>query len=124
MLKTDLLSSLETVLSPTVVSILKINSQLKHIFKTSLVVANKVTNVISLTVTFFLRKKLSVATLGDNVYMQNPWVVTMNLEEEGDVQSSLLLMWSAESWLRKKNDLQDKCLSLYSGIYSMLSYGG
>ncbi|XP_057362061.1 kinesin-like protein KIF11 isoform X2 [Manis pentadactyla] len=41
-LKTDLLSSLETVLSPTVVSILKINSQLKHIFKTSLVVANKI----------------------------------------------------------------------------------
>ncbi|XP_057593320.1 kinesin-like protein KIF11 isoform X1 [Hippopotamus amphibius kiboko] len=41
-LKTDLLSSLETVLSPTVVSILEINSQLKHIFKTSLTVANKV----------------------------------------------------------------------------------
>ncbi|XP_036192486.1 kinesin-like protein KIF11 isoform X1 [Myotis myotis] len=41
-LKTDLLSSLETILSPTVLAILKINSQLKHIFKTSLTVANKV----------------------------------------------------------------------------------
>ncbi|XP_053063501.1 kinesin-like protein KIF11 isoform X2 [Acinonyx jubatus] len=41
-LKTDLLSSLETTLSPTVVSILKINSQLKHIFKTSLTVASKI----------------------------------------------------------------------------------
>uniref|UniRef100_A0A8C0T9G4 Kinesin-like protein KIF11 n=1 Tax=Canis lupus familiaris TaxID=9615 RepID=A0A8C0T9G4_CANLF len=41
-LKTDLLTSLETVLSPTVVSILKINSQLKHIFKTSLTVASKI----------------------------------------------------------------------------------
>nr|XP_019594034.1 PREDICTED: kinesin-like protein KIF11 [Rhinolophus sinicus] len=41
-LKTDLLSSLETVLSPTVVSIVKINNQLKHIFKTSLTVANKI----------------------------------------------------------------------------------
>uniref|UniRef100_A0A2K6V0M6 Kinesin family member 11 n=1 Tax=Saimiri boliviensis boliviensis TaxID=39432 RepID=A0A2K6V0M6_SAIBB len=41
-LKTDLLSSLETILSPTVVSILKINSQLKHIFKTSLTVADKI----------------------------------------------------------------------------------
>ncbi|KAB0398309.1 hypothetical protein E2I00_001537, partial [Balaenoptera physalus] len=40
-LKSDLLSSLETVLSPTVVSILEINSQLKHIFKTSLILANK-----------------------------------------------------------------------------------
>ncbi|XP_039086224.1 kinesin-like protein KIF11 isoform X1 [Hyaena hyaena] len=42
LLKTDLLSSLETTLSPTVVSILKINSQLKHIFKTSLTVASKI----------------------------------------------------------------------------------
>ncbi|XP_037583675.1 kinesin-like protein KIF11 [Cebus imitator] len=41
-LKIDLLSSLETILSPTVVSILKINSQLKHIFKTSLTVADKI----------------------------------------------------------------------------------
>ncbi|XP_068404314.1 kinesin-like protein KIF11 isoform X2 [Eschrichtius robustus] len=41
-LKSDLLSSLETVLSPTVVSILEINSQLKHIFKTSLILANKI----------------------------------------------------------------------------------
>uniref|UniRef100_G3R860 Kinesin-like protein KIF11 n=1 Tax=Gorilla gorilla gorilla TaxID=9595 RepID=G3R860_GORGO len=41
-LKTDLLSSLEMILSPTVVSILKINSQLKHIFKTSLTVADKI----------------------------------------------------------------------------------
>ncbi|KAB1271670.1 Kinesin-like protein KIF11 [Camelus dromedarius] len=41
-LKTDLLSSLETVLSPTVVSILEINNQLKRIFKTSLIVANKI----------------------------------------------------------------------------------
>lgn len=41
-LKTDLLTSLETILSPTVVSILKINSQLKHIFKTSLTVADKI----------------------------------------------------------------------------------
>nr|XP_035934971.1 kinesin-like protein KIF11 isoform X1 [Halichoerus grypus] len=37
-LKTDLLNSLETVLSPTMVFILKINSQLKHLFKTSLTV--------------------------------------------------------------------------------------
>ncbi|XP_006147700.1 kinesin-like protein KIF11 [Tupaia chinensis] len=41
-LKTDLLSSLKTVLSPTVVSILKIKSQLMHIFKTSLTVAEKI----------------------------------------------------------------------------------
>ncbi|XP_036294449.1 kinesin-like protein KIF11 isoform X1 [Pipistrellus kuhlii] len=41
-LKTDLLSSLETILSPTVLAVLKINSQLKHIFKTSLTVANKI----------------------------------------------------------------------------------
>lgn len=41
-LKTDLLSSLETVLSPTVVSILEVNSQLKHIFRTSLTVSNKI----------------------------------------------------------------------------------
>ncbi|XP_029772067.1 kinesin-like protein KIF11 [Suricata suricatta] len=41
-LKTDLLSSLETTLSPTVVSILKLNSQLKHIFKTSLTVASQI----------------------------------------------------------------------------------
>lgn len=47
-LKTDLLTSLETVLSPTMVSILKINSQLKHIFKTSLTVASKVTNIMFL----------------------------------------------------------------------------
>ncbi|KAM9197352.1 kinesin-like protein KIF11 isoform 3-T3 [Dugong dugon] len=40
-LKTDLLNSLETILSPTVMSILKINSQIKHIFKTSLTVADK-----------------------------------------------------------------------------------
>uniref|UniRef100_A0A8C9DLE3 Kinesin family member 11 n=1 Tax=Prolemur simus TaxID=1328070 RepID=A0A8C9DLE3_PROSS len=41
-LKTDLVNSLEMILSPTVVSILKINSQLKHIFKTSLTVADKI----------------------------------------------------------------------------------
>ncbi|KAG8523562.1 Kinesin-like protein KIF11 [Galemys pyrenaicus] len=41
-LKTELLSSLETILSPTVVSILKINNQLKHIFKTSLAVTDKI----------------------------------------------------------------------------------
>ncbi|KAF3827764.1 hypothetical protein GH733_000999 [Mirounga leonina] len=41
-LKTDLLNSLETVLSPTMVFILKINSQLKHLFKTSLTVASKI----------------------------------------------------------------------------------
>ncbi|XP_053520016.1 kinesin-like protein KIF11 isoform X2 [Artibeus jamaicensis] len=41
-LKTDLLSSLETILSPTVLAIRKIDSQLKHIFKTSLTVANKI----------------------------------------------------------------------------------
>lgn len=41
-LKTDLLSSLETILSPTLVSILKINSQLKHVFKTALTVADKI----------------------------------------------------------------------------------
>ncbi|KAM6185524.1 kinesin-like protein KIF11 [Rhynchocyon petersi] len=42
MLKTDLLNSLETILSSTVVSILKINSQMKHIFQTSLTVADKI----------------------------------------------------------------------------------
>ena len=41
-LKTDLLSSLGTALSPTVASILEINSQLKTIFKTSSIVANKI----------------------------------------------------------------------------------
>ncbi|XP_037353123.1 kinesin-like protein KIF11 isoform X2 [Talpa occidentalis] len=41
-LKTELLSSLETILSPAVVSILKINNQLKHIFKTSLTVTDKI----------------------------------------------------------------------------------
>ncbi|EHB05164.1 Kinesin-like protein KIF11 [Heterocephalus glaber] len=41
-LTTDLLHSLRTVLSPTVVSILKINSQLKHIFKTSLTEAGQI----------------------------------------------------------------------------------
>ncbi|XP_004583416.2 kinesin-like protein KIF11 [Ochotona princeps] len=40
--KTELLSSLETILSPSVVSILKISTQLKHIFKTSLAVADKI----------------------------------------------------------------------------------
>ncbi|KAB1271671.1 Kinesin-like protein KIF11 [Camelus dromedarius] len=58
-LKTDLLSSLETVLSPTVVSILEINNQLKRIFKTSLIVANKVTNNLILS-NCHLRKKLSL----------------------------------------------------------------
>lgn len=47
-LKTDLLTSLETVLSPAMASILKINNQLKHIFKTSLTVASKVTNTMFL----------------------------------------------------------------------------
>ena len=56
-LKSDLLSSLETVLSPTVVSILEINSQLKHIFKTSLILANKVTNILIMS-NCCLRKKL------------------------------------------------------------------
>lgn len=41
-LTTDLLHSLQTVLSPTVIAILKINSQLKHIFKTSLTEAEKI----------------------------------------------------------------------------------
>uniref|UniRef100_A0A8C5KVD1 Kinesin family member 11 n=1 Tax=Jaculus jaculus TaxID=51337 RepID=A0A8C5KVD1_JACJA len=41
-LKTDLLSSLKTILSPTVVSILQINIHLQHIFKTSLIVAEKI----------------------------------------------------------------------------------
>ncbi|XP_076981543.1 kinesin-like protein KIF11 [Tamandua tetradactyla] len=41
-LKTDLQSSLESILSPNVVSILKINSQIKHIFKTSLTMADKI----------------------------------------------------------------------------------
>ncbi|KAM8782786.1 kinesin-like protein KIF11 isoform 2-T2 [Rhynchonycteris naso] len=41
-LKTDLLNSLETILSPTVLAILNINSQLLPIFKTSLKVANKI----------------------------------------------------------------------------------
>lgn len=41
-LTTGLLSSLETVLKPTVVYILEINSQLKHSFKTSLAVADKI----------------------------------------------------------------------------------
>uniref|UniRef100_H0XR68 Kinesin-like protein n=1 Tax=Otolemur garnettii TaxID=30611 RepID=H0XR68_OTOGA len=41
-LKTDLLRSLEMILSSTVVSILKINSQPKHICKTSLTVADKI----------------------------------------------------------------------------------
>lgn len=45
-LKTDLLTSLETVLSPAMASILEINNQLKHIFKTSLTVASKVTNTV------------------------------------------------------------------------------
>ncbi|KAM5236473.1 kinesin-like protein KIF11 [Ctenodactylus gundi] len=40
-LTTDLLHSLKMILSPTVVSILKINSEFKHIFKTSLTVAEK-----------------------------------------------------------------------------------
>ncbi|XP_006880402.1 PREDICTED: kinesin-like protein KIF11-like [Elephantulus edwardii] len=40
-LKTDLLNSLETVLSPTLVSILNIKSQMKHMFNTSLIVAHK-----------------------------------------------------------------------------------
>ncbi|XP_007949455.1 kinesin-like protein KIF11 [Orycteropus afer afer] len=40
--KTDLLNSLETILSPTVISILQINSQIKHIFRTSLTVADKI----------------------------------------------------------------------------------
>uniref|UniRef100_A0AAA9SWZ9 Kinesin-like protein KIF11 n=1 Tax=Bos taurus TaxID=9913 RepID=A0AAA9SWZ9_BOVIN len=40
-LKTELLSSLGTVLSPTVASILEINSQLENIFKTLSIVANK-----------------------------------------------------------------------------------
>lgn len=40
--KTELLNKLGTVLSPTVVSILEINSQLKHIFKTSLTLTEKI----------------------------------------------------------------------------------
>ncbi|XP_008847843.1 kinesin-like protein KIF11 [Nannospalax galili] len=39
---TDLLSSLKTILSPSVLSILKINRQLQHIFKTSLTVSEKI----------------------------------------------------------------------------------
>ncbi|KAM4839125.1 kinesin-like protein KIF11 [Urocitellus parryii] len=39
---TGLLSSLETILKPAVVHILEINSQLKHSFKTSLTVADKI----------------------------------------------------------------------------------
>ena len=45
-LKTDLLSSLGTALFPTVASILEISSQLKNIFKTLSIVANKVTNIL------------------------------------------------------------------------------
>lgn len=41
-LKTELQSSLETVLSPSVVSILKINRQLMNIFKSSLTLADKI----------------------------------------------------------------------------------
>ncbi|XP_066211760.1 kinesin-like protein KIF11 isoform X1 [Saccopteryx leptura] len=40
--KTDLLNSLETILSPAVLAILNINSQLLPIFKTSLRLANKI----------------------------------------------------------------------------------
>ena len=45
-LKTYLLSSLGTALFPTVASILEISSQLKNIFKTLSIVANKVTNIL------------------------------------------------------------------------------
>ena len=45
-LKTDLLSSLGTALFPTVASILEISSQLKNIFKTLSIVANKATNIL------------------------------------------------------------------------------
>uniref|UniRef100_A0A8B7TZZ6 Kinesin-like protein KIF11 n=1 Tax=Castor canadensis TaxID=51338 RepID=A0A8B7TZZ6_CASCN len=41
-LTSGLLSSLETILSPTVVSILKVNRQLQHIFKTSWMIAEKI----------------------------------------------------------------------------------
>lgn len=83
-LKTDLLSSLETILSPTVLAVLKINSQLKHIFKTSLTVANKVINVVILKSNCYLKgKKLSETTPGDL------HIKSMGSEKESRVGRSL-----------------------------------
>ncbi|KAB0374557.1 hypothetical protein FD755_013049, partial [Muntiacus reevesi] len=99
-LKTDLLSSLGTALSPTVASILEINSQLKKIFKTLSIVANKIEDQ---------KKEMDGFLISSLAESQK---VCENLTEDEVYQ--LISLWE-----ERFCDLEEKCKTIQKPVSSV-----
>ncbi|XP_008061851.1 kinesin-like protein KIF11 [Carlito syrichta] len=123
-LKTDLLSSLEMILSPTVVSILKINTQLKHIFKASSAVADKMEDQKKEMDSFF-------STLCNNLHELQENTVSSLVESQklcGNLTEDLKTIKQTHSqelcqlinlWTERFCALEEKCENIQKPLNSV-----
>ncbi|XP_006831510.1 PREDICTED: kinesin-like protein KIF11 [Chrysochloris asiatica] len=122
-LKTDLLNSWETILSP-VVSILTINSQIKQIFKTSLTVANKIEDQ---------RKEMDVflSTLCSNLHKLQESTISSLAESQkicDNLTEDLKMVKQTHSqelcqlinlWAERFSALEEKCENIQKPLRSI-----
>lgn len=123
-LKTDLLSSLGTVLSPTVASILEINSQLKNIFKTLLIVANKIEDqkkemdgfLSTLCNNLHELKENTVSSLAESQKLCEN--LTEDMKKTKKIQSQELYQL-INLWEERYCDLEKKCKNIQKPLSSV-----
>lgn len=123
-LKTDLLSSLGTVLSPTVASILEINSQLNSIFKTLSIVANKIDNqkkemdgfLSTLCNNLHELKENTVSSLAESQKLCEN--LTEDMKKTKKIQSQELYQLM-NLWEERYCDLEEKCKNIQKPLSSV-----
>lgn len=123
-LQTDLLSSLGTVLSPTVASILEINSQLKNIFKTLSIVANKIEDqkkemdgfLSTLCNNLHELKENTVSSLAESQKLCEN--LTEDMKKTKKIQSQELYQL-INLWEERYCDLEEKCKNIQKPLSSV-----
>ncbi|XP_070636585.1 kinesin-like protein KIF11 isoform X2 [Bos indicus] len=123
-LKTELLSSLGTVLSPTVASILEINSQLENIFKTLSIVANKIEDqkkemdgfLSTLCNNLHELKENTVSSLAESQKLCEN--LTEDMKKTKKIQSQELYQL-INLWEERYCDLEEKCKNIQKPLSSV-----
>ncbi|XP_027385108.1 kinesin-like protein KIF11 isoform X2 [Bos indicus x Bos taurus] len=123
-LKTELLSSLGTVLSPTVASILEINSQLENIFKTLSIVANKIEDqkkemdgfLSTLCNNLHELKENTISSLAESQKLCEN--LTEDMKKTKKIQSQELYQL-INLWEERYCDLEEKCKNIQKPLSSV-----
>ena len=120
-LQTDLLSSLGTVLSPTVASILEISSQLESIFKTSSIVANKIEDQKEEMDGFLSTPCNSLRELKYSFFLgwitEAVWKLKTWRKQRKYIQQELYQLISF--WEQRFCDLEEKCKNIQKAVSSV-----